>query len=98
MKAPRPMKQKNSDCGGKIPTCMKPIEIYGQGGEANVPTSSQSTPNNGGIVNVTSIRSSSPVRGTSSTQPSRVASCIVRSRSMRQQELNGSIKQAERIG
>ena len=57
--------------------------MYGQGGEANVQTSSQSTPTNGGIANVASIGPSSPVRTTSSTEPSRVASCIVRSRSMR---------------
>ena len=62
--------------------------MYGQGGEANVTTSSQSTPTNGGIANVTSIRPSSPVRGTSSTEPSRVESCTVRSRSMRQQDLD----------
>ena len=43
---------------------------------------------NGGIANVTSVGPSSPVRGTSSTEPSRVVSCIVRSRSMRQQELD----------
>ena len=61
---------------------MEPTEMYGHGGEANVPTSSQSTPNNGGIANVTSIGPSSPVCGTSSTEPSWVASCTVRSRSM----------------
>ena len=87
-KAPRPMKAKFSECGGRIPARMEPNEMYGQGGEANVPTSSQSTPTNGGIANVTSIGPSSPVRGTSSTEPSRVASCIVRSRSMRQQDLD----------
>ena len=43
---------------------------------------------NGGIANVTSVGPSSPVRGTSSTEPSRVASCTVRSRSMRQQDLD----------
>ena len=58
--------------------------MYGQGGEANVTTSSQSTPTNGGIANVTSVGPSSSVCGTSSTEPSRVASCIVRSHSMRQ--------------
>ena len=67
---------------------MEPNEMYGQGGEANVPTSSQSTPTNGGIANVTSVGPSRPIRGTSSTEPSRVASCIVRSRSIRQQDLD----------
>ena len=62
--------------------------MYGQGGEANVPTSSQSTPTNGGIANVTSVGPSSPVRGTSSIKPSWVASCTMRSRSMQQQELD----------
>ena len=62
--------------------------MYGQGGEANLPTSSQFTPINGGIANVTSVGPSSPVHGTSSTEPSRVASCIVRSRSMRQYDLD----------
>ena len=56
--------------------------MYGHGGEANVPTLSQSTPTNGGIANVTSVGPFSLVRGTSSTEPSRVASCTVRSRSM----------------
>ena len=64
--------------------------MYGQGGEANVPTSSQSTPTNRGIANVTSVGPPSPVCSTSSTEPSRVASCIVRSRSMWQQELERS--------
>ena len=82
------VKQKISECGGRISACMEPNEMYGQSGEANVPTSSQSTPNNGGIANVTSVGPSSPVRGTSSTEPNRVASCTVRSRSMRQQELD----------
>ena len=62
--------------------------MYGQGGEANVSTSSQSTPTNGGIANVTSVEPSSPVRGTSSTEPSQVASYTVRSCSMRQQDLD----------
>ena len=62
--------------------------MYGQGGEANVPTSSQSTPTNGGIANVASVGPSSPICGTSSTEPNRVASCTVRSRSMRQQDLD----------
>ena len=88
MKAPRPVKAKFSKCGGRIPARMEPNKMYGQGGEANVPTSSQSTPTNGGIANVTSIGPSSPVRGTSSTEPSRVASCTVRSRSMWQQDLD----------
>ena len=79
---------KFSECGGRIPACMKPNEMYGQGGEANVPTSSQSTLNNGGITNVTGVGPSSPICGTSSTEPSRVASCTVRSRSMQQQELD----------
>ena len=83
-KAPRPVKAKFSECGGRIPTRMEPNEMYGQGGEANVPTSSQSTPTNGSIANVTSVGPSSFVRGTSSTEPSRVASCTVSSRSMRQ--------------
>ena len=86
-KAPRPMKQKILECGGRIPACIEPNEMYGQGGEANVPTSSQSTPTNGGIANVISVGPSSPVRGTSSTEPSWIVSCIVSSRSMRQQEL-----------
>ena len=88
MKAPWPVKAKFSECGGRIPARMEPNEMYGQGGEANVPTSSQSTPTNGGIANVTSVGPSSPVRGTSSTEPSRVASCTVRSRSIRQQDLD----------
>ena len=87
-KAPRPVKAKFSECGGRIPARMEPNEMYGQGEEANVPTSSQSTPTNGGIANVASVGPSSPVRGTSSTEPSRVASCTVRSRSMRQQDLD----------
>ena len=82
-KAPRPVKAKFSECSGRIPAQMEPNEMYGQDGEANVPTSSQSTP-----TNVTSIGPSSPVHGTSSTEPSRVASCTVRSRSMRQQDLD----------
>ena len=77
-KAPRPVKLKFSECGGKIPARMGSNEMYGQGGEANVPTSSQSTPTNGGIANVTSVGPSSPVRGTSSTEPSRVVSCTMR--------------------
>ena len=87
-KAPRLVKQKISECGSRIPTCMEPNEMYGQGGEANVLTSSQSTPINGDIANVTRIGSSSPVRGTSSTEPSRIASCRVRSCYMRQQKLD----------
>ena len=78
------MKEKFSECGDRIPACTEPNEMYGQGGEANVPTSSQSTPTNGGIGNVASVGPSSPIRGTSSTEPSRVASCTVRSRFMRQ--------------
>ena len=62
--------------------------MYGQGGEANVPTSSQSIPTNGGIANVTSVGPSSPVRGTSLTESSRIASCTVRSCSIQQQELD----------
>ena len=62
--------------------------MYGQGGEANVSTSSQSTPTNGGIANVTSVGPSSPICGTSSTKPSLVASYTVRSRSMQQQDLD----------
>ena len=62
--------------------------MYGQGGEANVPTSSQSTPTNGGIGNVASVGPSSPIRGTSSIEPSRVASCTMRSSSMQQQDLD----------
>ena len=87
-KAPWPVKLKFSECGGRIPARMEPNEMYGQGGEANVPTLSQSTPTNTDIGNVTSVRPSSLVRGTSSTKPSRVASCTVRSCSMRQQELD----------
>ena len=88
MKAPRLVKAKFSECGGRIPARMEPNKIYGQGGEANAPTLSQSTPTNGGIANVTSVGPSSPVRGTSSTEPNQVASCTVRSRSMRQQDLD----------
>ena len=88
MKAPWLVKLKFSECGGRIPARMEPNEMYGQGEEANVPTSSQSTPTNGDIANVTSIGPSSPVRGTSSTEPSQVASCTVRSHSMQQQELD----------
>ena len=77
------MKQKISECDGRIPVRMEPNEMYGQGGEANVPTASQSTPNNGGIANVTSVGPSSLVHGTSSTEPNRVASCTVRSRFIR---------------
>ena len=87
-KAPRHVKVKFSECGGKIPTCMEPNEMYRQGGEANVPTLNQSTPTNGGIANITSVGPSSPVRGTSSTKPNQVASCTVRSCSMQQQELD----------
>ena len=87
-KTPRPVKLKFSECGGRIPTRMEPNEMYGQGGEENVPTSSQSTPTNIGIGNVTSVGPSSPVRGTSSTEPSRVVSCTMRSRSIWQQELD----------
>ena len=87
-KAPRPMKVKFSECGGRIPAHMERNEMYGQGGEENVPTSSQSTPTNGSTANVTSVGPSSHIRGTSSTEPSWVASCIVRSRFMRQQELD----------
>ena len=88
LKAPRSVKLKFSECGGKILARMEPNEMSGQDGEANVPTSSQSSPTNGGIANVTSVGPYSPVRGTSSTEPSRVASCTVRSCSMRQQELD----------
>ena len=63
------MKLKLSECGGKIPARMEPNEMYGQGGEANVPISSQSIPTNGGIANVTSVGPSSLVRSTSSTEP-----------------------------
>ena len=87
-KAPRPVKQKISECGGRIPARMEPNEMYGQDGEANVPTSSQSTPTKGGIANVTSVGPSSPICGISSTEPNRVASCTMRSRSMQQQELD----------
>ena len=87
-KAPRRVKVKFSECGGRILACMEPNEMYGQGGEANVPTSSQSTPNNGGIANVTSVGSFSPLRGTSSIEPNWVVSCIVRSHSIQQQELD----------
>ena len=87
-KAPWLVKAKFSECGGRIPARMEPNEMYGQGGEANTPTSSQSTPTNGGTTNVASVGPSSPVRGTSSTEPSQVASCIMRSRSIRQQDLD----------
>ena len=87
-KAPRVVKQKFADCGGKVSAHMDAAEMYGQGGEASAPPSSQSTHNNGGIANVTSIGPSSPACNASSTEPSWVASCIVKSRSMRQQELD----------
>ena len=87
-KALWPVKQKILECSGRIPAHMELNEMYGQDGEANVPTLSQSTPTNGGIANVTSVGPSSPIRGTSSTKPSRVASCTMRSRSMWQQELD----------
>ena len=87
-KAPWPVKLKFSKCSGRIPAHMEPNEMYGHGGEANVPTLSQSIPTNGGIANVTSVGPSNPIRGTSSTEPSRVASCTVRSCSMQQQELD----------
>ena len=87
-KAPWPVKAKFSECGGRIPARMEPNEMYGQSGEANAQTSSQSTPTNGGIANVTSVGPSSLVRGTSSTEPSWIASCTMRSRSMRQQDLD----------
>ena len=54
-KAPWPVKAKFSECGGRIPARMEPNEMYGQGGEANVPTSSQSTTTNGCIGNVASV-------------------------------------------
>ena len=60
-KAPWPMKAKFSECSGRIPARMEPNEMYRQGGEANVPTSSQSTPTNGGIANGTSFGPSSLV-------------------------------------
>ena len=87
-KAPRPVKANFLECSGRIPAHMEPNKMYGQDGEANVPTLSQSTPTNGSIANVTSIEPSSLIRGTSSTEPSRVASYTVRSRSMRQQDLD----------
>ena len=83
-KVPRLVKLKFSECGGRILVRMEPNEMYGEGGEANVPTSNQSTPTNGGIANVTSVGLSSPVRGTSSREPNQIAPCTVRSRSMQQ--------------
>ena len=62
--------------------------MYGQSGEASVPASSQSTHNNGGIANITGIGPSNLTYNASSTEPSWVVSCIVRSHSMRQQELD----------
>ena len=87
-KAPRLVKLKFSKCGDRILARIEPNEMYGLIGEANIPTSSQSTPTNGGIANVTSVGPFSPVCRTSSTEPSRVVSYIVRSRSMWQQELD----------
>ena len=43
--------------------------------------------NNGGIVNVIGIGPSSPTHNASPTEPSRVASCTMKSRSMQQPEL-----------
>ena len=68
-RAPRVVKQKFADCGGKVPTHMDAAEMYGQGGEASAPTSSQSKHNNRGIANVTSIGPSSPAHNASSTKP-----------------------------
>ena len=51
-KAPRAMKQKFVDCGGRVPIGMEATEMYEQGGEASAPISSQSMHNNGGIANV----------------------------------------------
>ena len=67
---------------------MNAAEMYGQGGEASAPASSQSMHNNGGIANVIGIGPSSPARNASSIEPSQVLSCIVRSRSMEQQDLD----------
>ena len=83
-KAPRVVKQKFADCGGRVPAHMDVAEMYGEGGEASAPMSSQSMRNNRGVANITCFGPSSPIHNASSTEPSQVVSCIVRSRSMRQ--------------
>ena len=82
------MKQKFANYGGKVLAHMDAAEMYEQGGESSPPMSSQSMHNNGGIANVTGIGPSSLACNASSTEPSWVGSCIVRSRFMRQQELD----------
>ena len=62
--------------------------MYEQGGEASASASNQSTYNNGSTTNITGIGPSSPVHDALSIEPSRVASCTVRSRFMWQQELD----------
>ena len=62
--------------------------MYEQGREASALVSSQSTHNNGGIANVTGIEPSSPIPNASSIEPSQVASCTMKSCSIRQQELD----------
>ena len=83
-KARRAVKQKFTDYDGRVPARMDIAKMYGQCGKASGPASSQSMYNNGGMANVTSIGPSSPTRNASSIEPSWVASCTVRSRSMRQ--------------
>ena len=82
------MKQIFSNCGGRVLAHMDAAEMYEEGGEASALASSQSIHNNGGIANITSIGPSSLACKASSTKPNRVLSCIVRSCSMRQQELD----------
>ena len=87
-KAPRAVKEKLADCGGRVPIRMDAAKVYGEGGEASAPTSNQSMHNNGGVANVISIGPSSPTCKALSTEPSWIASSAVSSRSMRQQELD----------
>ena len=87
-KAPKAVKQKFADYGGRVPVRIDTTKMYREGGEASAPPSSQSMHNNGSVVNVTGIGPSSPARNASSTEPNRVASCTMTSCSMRQQDLD----------
>ena len=73
-KAPRAVKQKFADCGGRVRARMDVAEMYGEGGEASAPAFSQSMHNNGGRANIIGIGSFSPAHNASSIEPSRVAS------------------------
>ena len=46
-KAPKAVKQKFTECDGKVPVRMDAAEMYREGGEASAPASSQSMHNNG---------------------------------------------------